>query len=653
MRVVSGDEFEELADSLNNMGRRLELQFTTLAALSHIDRLIIARSETAPILEALLGQLIDRFDADSAAVVVFDRNTSHQARSHTLKRGDAPHEIREERLVVSAPERSLLFLHDQGFAVRLDERTMPALDVLGEHGHDAAFVFLAPERSLLFLHDQGFAVRLRVIFDDKLYGALALGFDDHEQSDSVDRSAVRDFAGRLAVAFRARDRERELYHRAHYDDLTKLPNRQLFGDRLQREIVHARRAKSLVAVLFLDVDRFKHANDTLGHSFGDELLRRIAERLTSSVRETDTVARLGGDEFTIVLVGAATPTKVVNLARAIPKRLAQPFFIDGREYFTSTSLGVAFYPQDGSTAAELLKNADTVMCRGKERGGAQLVCFEEAMNADSLKRMTLAQDLYRALERQELFLVFQPIVDLGQERVVSAEALLRWEHPERGLLTPDKFVPLAEGTGLITEIGSWVIEEALSRWHSWYDEGLDVDEVSVNVSLRQFQNPDFLQDLRKALERQAISSGRLELEVTESLLADESAETTQLTQKLRAMGVNLAIDDFGTGFSSLSYLQRFRFYTLKIDRSFVRRVHASREAAAIVRSIIELAHALGKKVVAEGVETADELEFLRSHGCDEVQGYYYSRALKPRDFVSFVKRFAATSTRTEPRTPVS
>ena len=334
VRVVSGDEFEELADSLNNMGRRLELQFTTLAALSHIDRLIIARSETAPILEALLGQLIDRFDADSAAVVVFDRNTSHQARSHTLKRGDAPHEIREERLVVSAPERSLLFLHDQGFAVRLDERTMPALDVLGEHGHDAAFVF-------------------PVIFDDKLYGALALGFDDHEQSDSVDRSAVRDFAGRLAVAFRARDRERELYHRAHYDDLTKLPNRQLFGDRLQREIVHARRAKSLVAVLFLDVDRFKHANDTLGHSFGDELLRRIAERLTSSVRETDTVARLGGDEFTIVLVGAATPTKVVNLARAIPKRLAQPFFIDGREYFTSTSLGVAFYPQDGSTAAEL------------------------------------------------------------------------------------------------------------------------------------------------------------------------------------------------------------------------------------------------------------------------------------------------------------
>ncbi|MGO9125169.1 MAG: PAS domain S-box protein [Terriglobales bacterium] len=421
--------------------------------------------------------------------------------------------------------------------------------------------------------------------------------------------------------------EERVQYLAYYDALTGLPNRTLLQDRLTRALAGARRQKEKVALLFLDLDRFKNVNESLGHSVGDLLLQAVAERLKRFVREQDTVARLGDDEILIVLTGVKDISDVAVAAERIMNTMAAEFVIQGHSLGITCSLGMSVFPEHGADAETLIKNADAALYFAKENGRDRFHFFTEDMNAQAVERLTLENSLRLALDKKELFLVYQPLVDIATGRITGLEALLRWQHPELGLVPPDKFIRIAENTGLIMPIGEWVLRTACSQARKWQDEGLLAVPVAVNVSAVQFRQEGFRELIGGVLRETGLASQYLELELTESLLLSNADVTFSVLQELKDMGLKLAIDDFGTGYSSLSYLKRFPVSKLKIDRSFVRDVAVDADNAAITTAIISMGKSLSLKVVAEGVEDEAQMSFLRAHHCDEIQGYYFSRPL--------------------------
>jgi len=450
--------------------------------------------------------------------------------------------------------------------------------------------------------------------------------------DLLDRefhlSAFSPGAGRFATVLEditdRKHAEREMERLAYFDVLTGLPNRSLFRDRLEQALALAGRNGSQVALMFLDLDQFKEVNDTLGHATGDQLLALVAKRLSQSVRRSDTVARLGGDEFVIILSGVNGEQDAGAMARKVLDALSAPVPVAEREIFITGSLGIALYPHDGRDAEALIRNADAAMYQAKEQGDTCRF-YTAAMNAQALERLLLGNDLRRALERDEFFLVYQPQINVSTGMIIGMEALIRWRHPELGLLPPTQFIPLAEETGLILPIGRWVLETACNQARIWQTAGFQPLMVSVNISGRQFREADLPRTIAEILERTGLEAGYLELEITETILM-ENAETTRRTlETFKEMGLQLAIDDFGTGYSSLSYLKHFPIDRLKIDRSFVSDITEHADDAAIAEAIIALAHSLHLKVIAEGVETREQLEFLRSRRCDEMQGFYFRR----------------------------
>jgi diguanylate cyclase (GGDEF)-like protein len=420
--------------------------------------------------------------------------------------------------------------------------------------------------------------------------------------------------------------EERIQHQAFHDSLTDLPNRLLFGDRLTQTLAHAHRHKGKVAVIFLDIDHFKRVNDALGHFVGDELLRRVAGRLGKCMRDEDTIARVGGDEFALLLeisdAGEAT-----RAAERILGALSSPILLDDHQLDVTASLGIALYPADGTDEAALLRNADAAMYRAKDLGRNNFQLCTPDLNARALDRMTLERELRGAMDRREFLLYYQPLVDLASGRLTGLEALLRWRPPHKGLVEPGKFVPVAEEGQLIVSIGEWVLGEACRQLRAWKDAGHRTLRVSVNLSARQFQQRGLVDTVRRALEEHGIPAEHLELEITESMAMQNAEWTADVLRSLRKMGVRVAVDDFGTGQSSLSYLRQFPFNTVKIDRAFVRDLTVDPVDEAIVRAVIGLAHSLGLTVVAEGVETRDQLAFLRRVKCEEVQGHLFSRAL--------------------------
>ncbi len=420
--------------------------------------------------------------------------------------------------------------------------------------------------------------------------------------------------------------QQRLQFLAYHDVLTGLANRTLFLDRLEHALQRAPRTPRSTAVLFLDVDRFKVINDTLGHDVGDRLLRALAERLKSCVREADTVARLSGDEFAVLLEDLSSTDDVVRVARKILQAFASPFDLGDRELFVTTSIGVSIYPEDGKSANDLLKSADTAMYRAKEAGRNTYQFYSPDMSARAVERLALETGLRRALERRELVLYYQPIVDMGTRRIVAVEALLRWQQPELGLIPPAEFIGLLEETGMIVPVGEWVINTVVEQLARWKSAGRSL-RVSVNLSARQFINKDFVNQVVLLAQQQRLEPQRLEFEITESILMQNAQETLDLLTRLDTLGCRLAIDDFGTGYSSLSYLKRFPIDVLKIDRSFVHDVPDDKDDASIVSTIVAMAHNLKLTVVAEGVESEKQLTFLRACGCDLMQGTFYSRAL--------------------------
>ncbi len=421
--------------------------------------------------------------------------------------------------------------------------------------------------------------------------------------------------------------EAELEYQANRDMLTGLANRNLLRDRLSQEIVYAGRYGHAVWVVYADLDRFKFINDTLGHKAGDTLLNKVAERLLIAVRETDTVARLGGDEFVLILPERIDERLSMNAVQRIMEILAQPLNIEGHAFFPTCSTGVAMYPTDGQDADTLIKHAEIAMYRVKETGRNNFQFYTPSMNAEALARLQIEGSLRNAIERDEFILHYQPQVDLKSGRIVGAEALIRWQHPDMGMVQPARFISLAEETGLIVPIGEWVIHTACRQAKTWHNAGLGQLRIAVNLSARQFYQHDLVKTVAAALQNSALAAKYLEIELTESLVMTDVERAIAILRDLKTLGVHISIDDFGTGYSSLSYLKRFPIDVLKIDQSFVRDITDDADDAAIVTSIISLAHSLRLKVIAEGVETAEQLAYLREHDCDQIQGYYFSKPL--------------------------
>ena len=486
---------------------------------------------------------------------------------------------------------------------------------------------------------------------------LLTGEGDHETDIKAMKAGAADYLvkGEISAPLmersiryaieRNRTKER-IYHMAFYDSLTGLPNRVLFQDRLKLALASAERHRHMAAVLFLDIDNFKRINDTLGHFMGDKLLKEVAGRLSATMRRCDSVtkdvpdlfARLGGDEFTVLLNMINEVDDAAKVAHRITETISIPFKLDGYEIYITSSIGIAVYPGDGKDINSLLKNADAAMYYAKEHGKNHYQYYKESMNAAALERLTLENELRRALEREELFLHYQPQVNVRTGAITGVEALVRWQHPARGVVPPSEFIPLAEETGLIIPMSDWVLKTACMQSKAWMEEGYDMAPISINLSSQQFQQKDFIETLSRTLSESGVSPQDIILEITESTIMQTTESSFAVLHELTEMGMRLTIDDFGTGYSSLGYLKRFPIYAIKIDRSFIREISTDPDDAAIAKAIISMAHSLKLNVVAEGVETIEQLKFLHDHESDEVQGFLFSRPVPPEEISVFLER---------------
>lgn len=454
-----------------------------------------------------------------------------------------------------------------------------------------------------------------------------------------DDTQVTHYVGVFTDISERKAHEERIAYLAHHDALTGLPNRASLEAYLAGALARAGRHQTQLAVLFIDLDHFKTINDSLGHQVGDHLLCEVARRLQALGRDSDRVARLGGDEFVIVLEDIHHAEVVVSIAQNILQAINAPYWVGERELHTTPSIGISIYPDDGKDAGTLMRNADTAMYYAKSSGRNNHQFFAEPMNHAANKRLHLESELWRALAEQQLLLHYQPQIDLLSGKIVGVEALVRWNHPERGMIPPGDFIPIAEESGLILPIGHWVLKTACQQARTWLDQGINPGDMAVNISAHQFRQPEFAKSVRAVLDETGLPAEYLELEITESAVMHSADSAVHTLAELKAMGVKLAIDDFGTGYSSLSYLRRFPIDRLKIDRTFIADLESDADAASLVSSIIALGQSLGLRLVAEGVENAAQADFLRGKACERVQGFHFHRPVS-------AERVAATMTNT-------
>ncbi len=619
--VTSHDEFGLLATSFNSMSSRISKQLDVLNALAEIDQLILTRLKTEDILSIIMTRTGQVIYSDLISVALVNKDNQYHLETYTS--GSKHHNGIEQRQY-------------QINQTEVNELTTPWLfQTIKDNKPLSNYLEpLANRQVNCFLI-------LPLVISNKLTAIISLGFFKDPALSISDKSWAREYANRIAVALSNASWEQTLYHQAHYDVLTGLPNRQLLNDRLQQALFQAKKEQSLVAIFFIDLDRFKSINDSLGHAMGDNLLQVIAQRIERNIYKGNSVARMGGDEFIVLLPSinqdSSAITQVAVIAETLLNRIAEPVQLDGHDIRISASIGIGISPDDGIDADTLIKNADIAMYHAKDKGKGNFQFYSEKLNKSTLKRLLLESDLIGAIERNEFELYYQSKVIASTGKIVGAEALIRWNHPTKGLVPPFEFIPIIETTSMIISLGDWVIRTACFQNKKWQQQGVPAILVAVNVAVKQLLHPGFVESVEKALQDSGLDPCWLELEITESAAMDDMKGTIAVLHQLKALGISLSIDDYGTGYSSLQYMKDFPIDVLKIDQSFIFKVLENHQDAAIVQSTITLAHNFGLKVIAEGVETQAHQEYLAEQGCDELQGYFFSRPVPVKDFIKLLK----------------
>jgi diguanylate cyclase (GGDEF)-like protein/PAS domain S-box-containing protein len=552
-------------------------------------------------------------------------------------RKEAEEKLRLSATVLQHIADGVMVVDDRGIIVAVN----PAFTQITGYSEEEA---LGKDRSLTRSgrHDEGFhdALWEQLVTNGYWRGEVwSLRKSGEQYLEWLTMTAVRDqsgmtthYVGVFSDITKVKESQEKLDHLAHHDPLTALPNRLLFHDRLHHAIQRSTRGNEQLALLFIDLDRFKNVNDTLGHHIGDELLQQVAKALSSKLRDGDTLARLGGDEFIVLLEDVDGQYGASQVAEKLVAMFEQPFMVAGHELFVTCSVGVSLFPGDASDLNMLIRNADVAMYQAKARGRNGYRFYAPSMTGEGVERLRLETFLRRSIEKEEIFLNYQPQVEIDTGRLIGVEALVRWNHPELGLVPPIRFIPLAEDTGFINQLGKWVLSEACRQMVRWREAGLEVPKMAVNLSAKQFDRGSIVSMVADILRETGLEPHRLQLEVTESVIMN-TGDALAFINDLHAIGVSLAIDDFGTGYSSLAYLKQMPVQTLKIDRSFIKDISTDVNDEAIAIAIIQLGKSMNLSVIAEGVETHDQAAFLLRHGCNQAQGYFYSRPVMPEDLL--------------------
>ncbi len=609
VKVKSQNEFGELADAFNAMSSHIKRQLNTLQTLSEIDQEIVSRLDADHLIRLIIARIQQFMPTVFICVTRLNEKDSLGEQCSMIV-SDKTCMI-SSRIAISSMEINTIASYGRGqFSDCKKDSNFIHENLLAESG--AQYCWILP-----------------IFWQGEMCAFLSIGNEEPLQPEGPDWDEIRELANRIGIAISAQEREDQLLVQAQYDNLTGLPNRILLQDRLRQAIEYSDRNNDPFWIAFLDLDRFKFINDTLGHKIGDIFLIEISRRMEQAIRDTDTIARFGGDEFILILQGKMDENLRISVLHRLIEAVSTVVIADGNEIFTTCSVGVLAYPADGSTPDILIRNADIAMYRAKELGRNNLQFFTQAMNEKMTTRLRMETHLRKALELNEFILLYQPKVDIRTRKIVGMEALIRWNSRELGLVSPLNFIPLAEETGLITPIGEWVLKTACAQAVSWQKAGFSKLLMSVNLSARQFRQKNLFESIASILSESGLDACNLELELTESIIMSEFENSYKILHEIKTLGVSLAIDDFGTGYSSLSYLKNLPVNTLKIDKSFIDEIILHTDEAPIVASIISLAANLKLKVVAEGVETQEQVKYLVSHGCNEIQGYYFSVPATP------------------------
>jgi diguanylate cyclase (GGDEF)-like protein len=599
----TAEEFQPLEREFNATSVSLQRDWRAFEVLGEVDRALLAASEIDRALESVLPKFRELTRSQCVGVILLDPTAHAHGRLFMAALG--ADELPVQRVTFDSAMIATVREAPEGLTVARIEETRHAF-LMSMRDIGAEFFWLWP-----------------VVDDERLSALLVVGYHSEPSRDPAVADYGAAFAERLRAALSNSARDERLYRQAHYDPLTQLPNRSLFRDRLAQELAAAASGLTRGALMYVDLDHFKRVNDTLGHSAGDQLLSIVAHRLKACTKEGDTVARLGGDEFTVLLRNVGDAETARQVADRVIRSLALPASLGGRDYQMRASVGVTLFPDDGVDLEEVIRHADLAMYRAKAQGRGRAIFFEQEM---SQRRASFTDSgLHRALRRRELSLFYQPQFSLADNRLCGVEALLRWQTRYDGIKLPGEFIPAAEHSGLITDIGGFVLDSACAQYAEWARAGIAPRMFSVNVSVQQLKDSNFAALVRGALQQHGIAPANLELEFVESALAD--AEVAEPLRALANLGVKLALDDFGTGYSSLNYLRQYPVHTVKLDRTFLEEIPQNDSAGALVESVITMAHTLGKRVTAEGVETGGQLDFLRSRGCEAAQGFYLARPM--------------------------
>lgn len=615
LRMTGKDEIGMLAKSFNSMSEKLGTQFRTLEGLTTIDESILTGNSLRHTCEIILREVTTIFACPCSVLCLL---TEH----NNGKPLGLYYNANENRVRQSRHERA-----------SLDDPKLPST---------AASVWYNTGDGLPKLLAKGMSNDIQqllvcpVMSQKSVIAYIGVGFSQPATEPDQLIAPIASFSRRIGVAIRSAQDAQKLQRRANYDGLTGLVNRSHFNEQLGKIIKQSAEHDTALVLLFIDLDRFKHVNDVQGHEAGDKLLQYVAARIKDCVSEEAIVARFGGDEFLVLLPETSSQKYAEITAKRIIAELSKPVTIGFHEHFVNASIGIGMYPHHGQDAETLIKHTDIAMYRAKQTGGGNFRVFDNSMNAFAKKRVALESALYHAIERDELFLVYQPKICLNSHRICGAEALVRWRHPIHGMISPDQFITIAEETGQILPIGNWIVHTLAAQLRDWKNKGLALEHMALNASVRQIKAENFVDSLGRGLSKYNIDPATLEVEITESMFMSDIENSVNVLKALRELGVSVAIDDFGTGYSSLSYLAQLPFDTLKIDRSFLYKVTYDKNAASLTSAIVALAHSLNKTVVAEGVETDEQVSFLQNRRCDLAQGYYFSKPLTAADFERYL-----------------